>query len=88
MSFVGGNRVTGIIKSASSGATFSTITIDTRVPETDRFEGGQLYIGGQGFHILRNQKRNVFVSGPGDETLLVNELYVLVDDDDFNGSVE
>ena len=25
--------------------------------------------------------------GPVDETLLVNQLYVLVDDDDFNGSV-
>ncbi len=84
MSFVEGNRVTGIIKSASSGTTLSTITIDTRIPETDRFEGGQLHVGGQSFHVLSNQQRNVFVSGPVDETLLVNQLYVLVDDDDFN----
>lgn len=84
MSFVEGNRLTGVIKSASSGSPFSTITIDTRVPETDKFEGGQFHVGGQSFHVLSNQQRNVFVSGPVDETLLVNQQYVLVDDDDFN----
>ncbi len=86
MGVVEGNQVTGVIQGVSSGTQFSTIRIDTRIKDTDRFQGGQLHAGLESLAVLGNKGKDVFVNGPVDETQLLNQPYLLVDDDDFNSN--